>query len=593
VALGRPAALARATTLSLLMSRGAGPPEERDQFQLLVESVVDYAIFMLDPHGVIRTWNAGAERIKGYKASEIVGKHFSIFYPGADARRGKPDYELRIAADEGRYEEEGWRVRKDGSTFWASVVITALRNTRRELVGFAKVTRDLTERRKYEDQRGMLFDRERTAREEAETSLKQLRVIQRVTDTALAHLALDDLLNALLDRVVELLVVDTAAILLVSEDETSLVARASHGIEEEVQGGVRIPLGQGFAGRVAKDRRPVILEDIRHSNVLNPMLREKGIRSLLGVPLVAHGKLLGVLHVGALLPGRFQPRDAEILEVVADRIAIGIENANLFAEARAAKTEAAEMEAAVKLRDEFLSVAAHELKTPLTAAKSATQLLARTFKDTKLTNTQERALNTVDKQIAKLARLASQLLDTVRLESGRLSIEMDDADLVEVVRSAIQQIEVVTDRHTFTLDAPSGLRMRVDALRLEQVLTNLLDNAVKFSPAGGTVEVTIKKEIATAVLTVRDHGIGVAREHRAKLFEQFYQAHPNRSGLGLGLYISRHIVERHGGTMYAEEPSGAGTRFVISLPTPGAVPVVEPAPQEQERPALQEQAHPA
>jgi PAS domain S-box-containing protein len=567
------------------MSRGAGPPGDRDQFRLLVESVVDYAIFMLDPNGVVMTWNAGAERIKGYTAGEIIGKHFSVFYPDPEARRGKADDELRVATEEGRYEEEGWRVRKDGSSFWASVTITALRDGRGELVGFAKVTRDLTERRKHEDQRGMLLDRERASREEAETALRQLRVIQRVTDTALAHLALDDLLGALLERVVEMLAVDTAAILLLSADETSLVARAAHGIEEEVTGGVRIPIGQGFAGRVAQDRRPVILDDIRHSNVLNPILREKGIRSLLGVPLVAHGKLLGVLHVGAMRPARFHPRDAEILEVIADRIAIAIENANLFTEARAAKHEAAEMEAAVRLRDEFLSVAAHELKTPLTAAKSATQLLARTFRDTTLTATQARALETVDRQIAKLARLASQLLDTVRLESGRLSIEIEDADLVEIARSAIQQVEVVTDRHTFTLDAPSELLIRADALRLEQVLTNLLDNAVKFSPAGGSIDVTIAKDVATAMLTVRDHGIGVAREHRAKLFEQFYQAHPNRSGLGLGLYISRHIVERHGGTMYAEEPSGPGTKFVISLPVPGAVDLEQQALQPEGRPA--------
>jgi signal transduction histidine kinase len=243
------------------------------------------------------------------------------------------------------------------------------------------------------------------------------------------------------------------------------------------------------------------------------------------------------------------------------------------------------MEAAVRMRDEFLSVAAHELKTPLTAAKSATQLLARTFRDTPLTTTQARALDTVDRQIAKLARLASQLLDTVRLESGRLSIEMAEADLVEIVRSAMQQIEVVTDRHTFTLDAPSDLRIHADALRLEQVLTNLLDNAVKLSPAGGSIDVTIAKDVATAVITVRDHGIGVAREHRAKLFEQFYQAHPNRSGLGLGLYISRHIVERHGGTMYAEEPQGPGTKFVISLPVPAAAPLAEPVLQPEVRPA--------
>jgi signal transduction histidine kinase len=250
------------------------------------------------------------------------------------------------------------------------------------------------------------------------------------------------------------------------------------------------------------------------------------------------------------------------------------------------------MEAAVRLRDEFLSVAAHELKTPLTAAKSATQLLARTFRDTTLTTTQARAIDTVDKQIAKLARLASQLLDTVRLESGRLLIEMEDADLVEIARSAIQQIEVVTDRHTFTLDAPSELRIRADALRLEQVLTNLLDNAVKFSPAGGSIDVTIATDVATTVITVRDHGIGVAREHLAKLFEQFYQAHPNRSGLGLGLYISRHIIERHGGTMYAEAPSGPGTRFVISLPVPGAIPLEEPAIPPEE-PTLLPEVRPA
>jgi signal transduction histidine kinase len=162
---------------------------------------------------------------------------------------------------------------------------------------------------------------------------------------------------------------------------------------------------------------------------------------------------------------------------------------------------------------------------------------------------------------------------------------MKDADLVEIARSAIQQMEVVTDRHSFTLDAPPELRIRADALRLEQVLTNLLDNAVKFSPTGGSIEVTIRKDVATTVMSVRDHGIGVAREHRAKLFEQFYQAHPNRSGLGLGLYISRHIVERHGGTMYAEEPDGPGTRFVISLPLPGMVPLEEPVLQPEGRPA--------
>ena len=122
-----------------------------DQFALFVSSVVDYAIFMLDPSGHIVTWNEGAQRIKGYRSDEIIGRHFSIFYPAEDARNRKPDWELEVAKREGRYEEEGWRIRKDGSRFWANVVITALRDETGRLRGFGKVTRDMTDRRQAEE----------------------------------------------------------------------------------------------------------------------------------------------------------------------------------------------------------------------------------------------------------------------------------------------------------------------------------------------------------------------------------------------------------------------------------------------------------
>jgi len=125
--------------------------QSAEQFRLLVEGVKDYAIFMLDPQGVIITWNAGAERIKGYRADEILGEHFSRFYMRDAVARGWPQYELRVATAEGRFEDEGWRLRKDGSRFWANVVITALYDERGELRGFAKVTRDLTDRRRTEE----------------------------------------------------------------------------------------------------------------------------------------------------------------------------------------------------------------------------------------------------------------------------------------------------------------------------------------------------------------------------------------------------------------------------------------------------------
>jgi PAS domain S-box-containing protein len=148
---------------SLVASGSRTPVEPREaaatsdeRFRLLVESVTDYAIFMLDPRGNVATWNLGAQRIKGYLANEIIGKHFSIFYSPEEVAAGKTDHELEAAASTGRFEDEGWRIRKDGTRFWANVVITALRNPDGALVGFGKVTRDLTERREAEETQRVL-----------------------------------------------------------------------------------------------------------------------------------------------------------------------------------------------------------------------------------------------------------------------------------------------------------------------------------------------------------------------------------------------------------------------------------------------------
>jgi PAS domain S-box-containing protein len=158
-------------------SNPPGPTESRlldseERYRLLVEGVRDYAIFLLDPSGRVTSWNVGAERIKGYRAEEIIGKHFSVFYPPEDLARGKTEYELRVAAAEGRFEDEDWRVRKDGSRFWANVIITALRDPAGRLRGFAKVTRDLTARRRAEEQARQLA-REQAARAEAEASSRR------------------------------------------------------------------------------------------------------------------------------------------------------------------------------------------------------------------------------------------------------------------------------------------------------------------------------------------------------------------------------------------------------------------------------------
>ncbi len=169
---------------------------------------------------------------------------------------------------------------------------------------------------------------------EASTS-EHVRRLQSVTDAALAHLRLDDLLAALLERTRQILEVDTCAILLLDEETDELVARAALGIEEEVEQGVRIPVGGGFAGRIAAEKRPVILEDVDHAHVLNPLLREKGIKSMFGVPLVVEGEVRGVLHVGSLVPRVFHEDEIELLQLVGDRAALAIEHARLFEAERA------------------------------------------------------------------------------------------------------------------------------------------------------------------------------------------------------------------------------------------------------------------
>ena len=154
--------------------------------------------------------------------------------------------------------------------------------------------------------------------------------MQSVTDAALSYLSLNDLLTELLNRMTDILDADTAAFLLLDDAGEMLVARAAKGIEEEVEQGVQIPVGKGFAGRIAAERRPVVIEDVDHADILNPILREKGIRSLLGVPLLVEGRVLGVLHVGTLTPRLFTPADAELLQFAGDRAAMAIDRARLF-----------------------------------------------------------------------------------------------------------------------------------------------------------------------------------------------------------------------------------------------------------------------
>jgi signal transduction histidine kinase len=254
-----------------------------------------------------------------------------------------------------------------------------------------------------------------------------------------------------------------------------------------------------------------------------------------------------------------------------DEIAVREQTEERLQVALAAERQArAAAEDALRARDEFLSVAAHELKTPMTSLRGYSQLARRRLERDGL-GAQERlapALQAVEDQTGKLARLVDRLLDVSRLEAGKLNLERQRTDVTALVERAVSEARSWSDKHTITLLAPAGVEAYVDPLQLRQVLTNLLDNAIKYSPDGGAIEVTVQAGEAMREISVRDFGLGIPPGQRGQIFERFQQAHESgsQSGLGLGLYISRQIVELHGGQIRAEFPSAGGTRIVLHLP---------------------------
>jgi len=393
----------------------------------------------------------------------------------------------------------------------------------------------------------------------SKASEEVVRRLEAVTDTALARLPLDELLNELLVRVRSILRADTAAILLLNGGD--LVARVAKGLEEEVAAGVRIPLGSGFAGRVAAEKRPIFIADIDHAQMLNPILRQKGVRSLLGVPILFEGSVIGVLHVGTLQPRQFDRQDAQLLQIVADRIGLGIEYARLYREAQETS----------RLKDEFLATVSHELRTPLTPILAWVSQLRRRRLDPART---ARALEAIERSARAQARLVDDLLEVSRIIGGKLRLDIRPMRLASAIEAAIEAMRPAAAAKNIRVVTSLDPRIELiwgDPERLQQVVWNLVSNAIKFTPEGGRVDVRLECVDSHLELTVRDTGRGIAPEFLPYLFERFRQADPSSTralgGLGLGLAIVRHLVELHGGTVEAESAGeGMGTTLRVRMP---------------------------
>lgn len=482
-----------------------------ERLQLLVESIRDYAILMLDPNGTVVTWNVGAERLKGYTAAEIIGHHFSRFYLPSEVQAGKCDQALHIAAEEGRFEDEGYRVRKDGSLFWANVTLAAMRDQDGQLIGYAKVTRDLSNRKRAEEEL-----------REGEERFRLL--VESVKDYAMFTL----------DPAGNVTTWNSGAERMTgySSDEVCGLHFSRFYTREDVRSG----RSQRDLDMAARDGR---FEDEGFRQ------RKDGSRIWAKVQITSlhdpAGRLLGFAHIAQDLT---EPKRAE--------------------EARVRLAQAKE---AIRLRDEFLSIASHELRTPLTALELQLQTLNR-----RLAGADETARRKVNQAIhaaRRLANLIDELLNVARISTGRLSLNLQKFDLVQSARDVLDQFADTASAAgcSVSLRTEGPVVGTWDKLRMEQVLTNLLANAVKYG-ARAPVDVAVWAEGGAAVMEVTDDGPGIPKEDLSRIFERFERAHAMRhhGGLGLGLYVARQIAAAHGGTVSARNAEGHGACLTVRVP---------------------------
>ncbi len=536
--------------------------ESEERLNGIVSSAMD-AIITVDEEQRIVLFNEAAERMFSCPSAKAMGRRIDRFIPER----------FRVTHDDAflRFGETGGvgrltaltALRADGAEFPIEASISNIEVGGRKL--FTIILRDITERRQAEAEREQLA-REQTARAEAEYAAERIRRLQAVTDSVLAHITLEDLLPEMLKHIRELLETDSAAVLLLSEDRQSLVMRAAIGSQEEAIG-LRIPLGQGVASSIAASRAPLVVDDLSAVDLVNPVLRREA-RSLIGAPLIVKGELIGVIHADTTQFKRFAENDVRLLQLAADRVALAIEQRRVYEVEQQARRQAEE---ANRAKDEFLALVSHELRSPLNAILGYTRMLRSGHGDREGFN---KVTGVIERSAKAQLQIIEDLLDSARIVTGKLRIEPSLVDLVPALEAALDTVRSAAEAKGITLIANFGAlpeQVLGDSTRLQQVVWNLLTNAVKFTPEGGRVELRIEGAADHIRIAVSDTGKGVEPEFLPFVFDRFRQADSSSGrrygGLGLGLSLAKHLVELHGGTITAaSEGAGRGTTFTITLP---------------------------
>ncbi|WP_164002937.1 ATP-binding protein [Pyxidicoccus caerfyrddinensis] len=575
--------------LMVLLEQGPRENEplqySEDHLRTLFNASPD-AIFFKDGEGRWLAVNEAALKLFGLVGGEYQGKTdvelagYSPFY--REALLGCAETDRRAWAKGGLSRNEERIPTPNGTVYIYDVIKVPLFHPDGRRKGLVVLARNITDRKLAEQERYLLFTEEQKARASAEGSQKRSAFLAEASKLVAGTLNYEVTLAAVARMAVPFLA-DCCIFRLLEEDGATRVVSVAH--EDRAQAGLAYELEQlapdvlTGVDAVLHTGRSVLSSGMSsgtpsHDPAGNPLgpqteerlrrVRELGFQSSMSVPLVTRGRMLGVLTFVSAREGRvFGLADLTLAEELALRAALAVENARLYRDA----------EEAINVRDEFLTSASHELKTPCTSLRLGVQGLLRLAHTKPLASVPsafvERVLENADRQIQHLSRLVDKLLDISTITSGHLQLGFKEVDLAALARDVVEHYrqEVGHAASTVTVRAEAPAVGRWDPSWLEHVIGHLLSNALRYG-AGKPIEVEVAADAHQARLVLRDHGIGIAPEHQALLFERLQDGGTARSygGLGLSLPIVRRIVEAMGGSIRLESEPGAGSTFTVELP---------------------------
>jgi len=527
---------------------GKGQQIEEESFRLLVESVKDYAIFMIDSAGNIISWNKGAEHIKGYSASDIIGRHISVFYTPQAIENGEPEKNLQKARESGQFEDEGWRVRKDGTVFWASEVFTVIKDGNGNLLGYGTVTRDMTRRRIAEGEIRRL-----NSALEMELQKSQSEVM--------------DYKHAI--------------------EQSSIVAITD-------QKGVINYVNDNFCKISKYSREELIGQDHR---IINSGHHPKELIRDLWLT-IANGKIWRGELKNKAKDGSFYWVDTTIVPFLNDKgkpyqymairaditprklaeehiIKINEDLENKVRERTFELTAALEREKELnEMKSRFVSMASHEFRTPLSAILSSAGLIDH-YKTPEQDEKRIKHIERIKSSVRNLTDILNDFLSLDKLEQGKIEAKSDQFNLHEFIVDITEEMEGMLKKKNQKISLVNNGPEEIyqDKKVLRNVLLNLLSNAIKYSQEEKEIYVTVDKKDENVSISIRDEGIGIPIEAQKHLFGKFFRANnaTNIQGTGLGLNIVKKYVELLHGDIYFISKEKEGSTFTVEFPQNAAI----------------------